>query len=197
MHHRFRKLVVTGAALASLALGGGAIAGAADKPSSSKQPQGRPQRDALSGATAAKVKAAALAKVPGATVLRTEAGGPYGTPYHAHIRTAGGAEKVVLVDSSFKATAVQADRGRGGRGPGGHGGGPGRGEKPLTGDTKTKVEAAVKAKYAGATIVRTETNGDSAAPYESHIKTSDGKELEVLVSKDFAVVDAREHPAHP
>ena len=59
------------------------------------------------------------------------------------------------------------------------------------------MEAAVLAKYAGATIERTETNGDSAAPYESHIKTSDGKELEVLVSKDFKVLDAREHPAHP
>jgi hypothetical protein len=42
-----------------------------------------------------------------------------------------------------------------------------------------------------------ESNGDSAAPYESHIKTSAGKELEVLVSKDFKVLDAREHPARP
>jgi len=197
MPTKFRKLAASIAALAALALGGAAIAGAADKPSTSKPPDGRPQRDALSGATAAKVKAAALAKVPGATVLRTEAGGPYGSAYHAHIRTSSGAERVVLVNASFKATSVEADRGRGGKGPGGHGGGPGRGEKALTGDTKTKVEAAVKAKYPGATIVRTETNGDSAAPYESHIKTSDGKELEVLVSKDFAVVDAREHPAHP
>ncbi len=39
--------------------------------------------------------------------------------------------------------------------------------------------------------------GDSTAPYESHITTSGGKELEVLVSKDFKVVDAREHPARP
>ena len=61
---------------------------------------------------AAKVKAAALAKVPGATVLRTEAGGPYGTPYHAHIKTSGGKLQVVLVDASFNATAVQADQGR-------------------------------------------------------------------------------------
>ena len=45
--------------------------------------------------------------------------------------------------------------------------------------------------------MRTETNGDSTAPYESHIKTSAGKELEVLVSKDFKVVDAREHPSAP
>ena len=102
------------------------------------------------------------------------------------------------MNSSFEATAVQADngRGRGGRGHRGHGPG-GRGKTALTGETKQKVEAAVLAKYSGATIVRTETNSDGAAPYESHIKTSDGKELEVLVSKDFSVVDAREHPAHP
>jgi hypothetical protein len=141
------------------------------------------------------VTAAALKKVPGATVERTQAGGPSGTPYHAHITTAGGAKKVVLVNSSFVATAVQADNHAGGRHDGGrHGHGA---ETPLTGTTKDKVEAAVKAKYAGATIERTETNGDSAAPYESHIKTSAGKELEVLVSKAFEVVDAREHPAHP
>ena len=133
-------------------------------------------------------------------MLRTEAGGPYGTAYHAHIKTSDGTLKVVLVNSSFEATAVQADQGRGGRGRGGHGdhrGGPGHGETALTGDTKDKVEAAVKAEYPGATIVRTETNGDSAAPYESHITTSAGKELEVLVSKDFKVVDAREQGARP
>src|SRR4029077_16582686 len=101
-------------------------AGAADKTnstssgtSSTENRPARPQREALSSDVAAKVKAAALAKVPGATVLRTEAGGPYGTAYHAHIRTSDGTLKVVLVDSSFQATSVVADQGRGGRGPGG------------------------------------------------------------------------------
>jgi hypothetical protein len=193
-----RKAAAAVALLGAFALGGAALAGAASKSGSAATPQ----RDSLTGATAAKVKAAALDKVPGATVLRTEAGGPYGTAYHAHIKTSDGTLKVVLVDKDFTATAVQADngpRGRGDRdGDGPHGrGGPGAGETPLTGDTKDKVEAAVKAKYAGATIVRTETNGDSAAPYESHIRTSADQELEVLVSKDFQVVDAREHPAHP
>ena len=111
-----RKSAATVAALGALGLGGAAIAGAADttprKPSQARD--GRPPREALSGSVAAKVKAAALAKVPGATVLRTEAGGPYGTAYHAHIKTSGGDTKVVLVDSSFKATAVQTDQGRGG-----------------------------------------------------------------------------------
>ena len=194
-----RKSATTVAALAALGLGGAAIAGAADNesPSSQNRPD-RPQREALSSDVAAKVKAAALDKVPGATVLRTEAGGPYGTAYHAHVRTSDGTLKVVLVNSSFEATEVQADRGRGpGGGRHGRGGPGGPGETPLTGDTKEKVEAAVLAEYPGATIVRTETNGDSSAPYESHVTTAAGKELEVLVSKDFEVADAREHPGRP
>jgi hypothetical protein len=202
-----KKSAVTVAALGALGLGGAAVAGAAENTATTTAPQSRPARDprpALASDVAAKVKAAALAKVPGATVLATEAGGPYSTPYHAHIKTSDGTRQVVLVDASFSAPTVQADNGRGpgGRGRGDHDGNRGPGghrpnETALTGDTKTKVEAAVKAKYPTATIVRTETNGDSRAPYESHIKTSDGKELEVLVSKDFAFVSAEEHPAHP
>jgi uncharacterized membrane protein YkoI len=194
MHPTVRKTAVTVGALGALALGGSAIAGAAQSSGTATPPKREHQQ--LSADVAAKVKAAALAKVPGATVLRTEAGGPDGAAYHAHIKTSAGKLQVVLVDSSFNATAVQADRGPGGRGHGGPGGRHGD-ETPLTGDTKSKVEAAVLAKYPGATIVRTETNSDGSAPYESHIKTSDGKELEVHVSKDFAVVDASEHPAHP
>jgi len=193
-----RKSAAAIAALGALGLGGAAIAGAADNSSSTPQsasaqtPQGRPQREALSSDVAAKVKAAALDKVPGATVLRAEAGGPYDSAYHAHVRTSDGTLKVVLVDDQFQATAVQADQAPRGRG---RTGGPGgRGETALTGDTKQKVEAAVLAKYSGATVVRTETNVDGSAPYESHIRTSAGKELEVHVSKDFEVVDAREHP---
>ena len=77
-------------------------------------------------------------------------------------------------------------------GPGGH-----AAETPLTGDTKSKVEAAVLAKYPGATIERTETNTDGSAPYESHITTTDGKALEVHVSQDFQVAGAVSRPAHP
>jgi hypothetical protein len=193
-----QKTVIAGAAVAALGLGGSAIAGAADGTATTTTPNNAPgQRpQSLSSDVAAKVKAAALDKVPGATVLRTEAGGPYGSAYHAHIRTADGTLKVVLVNSSFEATAVQADNGPGRGGRRGHGG-PGAGETALTGTTKDKVEAAVLAKYSGATIIRTETNNGSDAPYESHITTKDGKQLEVLVSKDFEVIGANEQPAHP
>ena len=215
MLKRMKKTALIVAALAAAALGGSALAnatgntststGTTTTPSQSGAPDpGRDHgpRPALSADTAATVKQAALDKVPGATVLRTEAGGPYNSAYHAHIKTTDGKLEVVLVNSSFEATAVQADNGPpGGRGGKDHShgpGGPGAGETPLTGDTKDKVEAAVLAKYAGATIERTETNaGDASAPYESHIKTKDGEELEVLVNKSFEVVGANERPAHP
>ncbi len=58
-------------------------------------------------------------------------------------------------------------------------------EQPLTGDTKTKVEAAVLAAYPGATIDRSET--DNGGVYEAHITTADGGELTVEVGEDFAV----------
>ena len=95
-----RKTAVTVAVLGSFGLSGAAIAGAADKGAP-------PQRQTLATDVAAKVKAAALEKVPGATVLRAEAGGPYGTAYHAHVRISDGTRKVVLVNASFEATEAR------------------------------------------------------------------------------------------
>lgn len=64
-------------------------------------------------------------------------------------------------------------------------------EQLLTGDVKTKVEAAVLASYPDATIQRTET--DSGGVYESHIVTADGERLTVLVGEDFAVTGTDDH----
>jgi hypothetical protein len=58
-------------------------------------------------------------------------------------------------------------------------------EQLLTGDTKSQVEAAVLAKYPGATIERTESDSDGV--YESHVVTTDGSHLIVQVGADFAV----------
>ena len=59
----------------------------------------------LTGDTADKVKAAALAKVAG-TVERVETDADHGSPYEAHVRKADGSEVEVLVDSDFEVTAV-------------------------------------------------------------------------------------------
>jgi hypothetical protein len=135
-----RRSAAAVAALGALGLGGSAIAGAAETTSSTgTTPQtrpDRPQRAALASDVAARVKAAALAKVPGGTVLRTEAGGPYRTAYHAHVRTSDGTRQIVLVDAGFQATAVQAERARGDRERGDRDGRPGArgaGERPARG----------------------------------------------------------------
>lgn len=64
------------------------------------------QETPLTGDTAAKVKAAALAKLPGATVDRLETDAD-GGKYEAHVTKADGTHAVVKVDASFTVTAVE------------------------------------------------------------------------------------------
>ena len=118
------KTRTTAVALAvGLSLGGAAYATAASQ-SSSSAPPGNPNEQALTGDTAEKVKAAALAKLPGATILRVET--DEGGVYEAHVRKTDGTEAEVRVDKDFAVTSVDtrpAGGGPGGRGPGGPGGG--------------------------------------------------------------------------
>jgi hypothetical protein len=130
-HSTIRKSIAGAAALGALALGGSAIADAASTSSatttaaatSTPSAQGtRPDptrpgghvgangktEAALPASVAAKVKAAAEAKVSGGTVERVETDVDHGSPYEAHVRRADGTEVEVLVDSSFKVTAVNA-----------------------------------------------------------------------------------------
>jgi hypothetical protein len=133
MPNTIAKGLMAVGAVGALALGGSALAGAAGQstttqgstaqgygapgqpPSGSAAPDpskgghvGRNgQRETLlTGDTAAKVKAAALAKVPGATVERVETDADHGSPYEAHLRKSDGTELEVLVDKSFAVTAV-------------------------------------------------------------------------------------------
>jgi len=60
----------------------------------------------LTGDTAKKVKAAALAAVPGGTVQRAE-NDAEGSPYEAHMTNADGSQVTVKVDSGFKVTGIE------------------------------------------------------------------------------------------
>jgi hypothetical protein len=60
----------------------------------------------LTGDTAEKVKAAALAAVPGGTIQRVE-NDAEGSPYEAHVTKADGTEVTVKVDSNFKVTGTE------------------------------------------------------------------------------------------
>ena len=75
----------------------------------------RPDEHLLTGTTGAKVRAAALAEYPRATIQRVETDSD--GVYEAHIVTSGGKEVTVQVGESFTVTGVQQ-----GHGPGGPGG---------------------------------------------------------------------------
>jgi len=65
----------------------------------------------LSGETTAKAKTAALAAVPGGTVLRAsteDPSDPSKAAYEVHVRKSDGSEVAALLDSSFKVLAVNA-----------------------------------------------------------------------------------------
>ena len=121
---RGRWLIVSAAALGA-AIGGAGVANAATTGSSSTPaassatPAADPARlshgpgeTVLTGTTADKVKAAALAAVPGATIIRVETDSA-GSPYEAHVTKADGTRVTVKIDASFKVTSTEQGFGRG------------------------------------------------------------------------------------
>lgn len=119
-----RSYLVTAAAIGATALGGATIAGAATSSttatpaaSSSAPAPHDPSKGGhtfngktevlLTGDTATKVKAAALAKVPG-TVDRVETNVDDSAPYEAHITKADGSQVIVEVNSDYSVASVSS-----------------------------------------------------------------------------------------
>jgi len=65
----------------------------------------------LTGDTAAKAKAAALAAVPGGTIERVETDAE-GAKYEAHMVKSDGSHVTVKMDASFKVTGIETGHGR-------------------------------------------------------------------------------------
>ncbi len=136
--NKARAGIVAGAALAAMAvagIAGSTLANAADSSTGSNSGTSKMARAAsepLTGATADSVKAAVLAKYPGATVDSMEKETHGTSIYEAHITKADGTKAHVLLNSSFAVTGEHAaptkgsssdqagNRGRGGHGK--HGG---------------------------------------------------------------------------
>lgn len=159
-----------------------AIAASATTP-----PQGQPPpQTQVTGDAAAKIKAAVLAKVTGATIDRVEQG-PDG--YHAHITKSDGTRATARVNAQFAVTSVDTGGPGGPGGPGRGGPGPG-GQRPdetlLAGDNATKAKAAALAKLPGSTVVKVETDADGGV-FEAHVTKSDGSPATVVFDKDFNV----------
>ena len=116
-----KSILKTRKALAGLVLvlagfGGGvavAATGVADaatgSSTSATSDHGHNGETPLTGTTADQVKAAALAKYPGATIVRLETDSD--GVYEAHVTTTAGAELIVQVDKSFTVTGTQTGGG--------------------------------------------------------------------------------------
>jgi hypothetical protein len=136
--NRARTWVVTGAIALGAAVGGAAAANAAGgsssgsdgrQPPANAMPPGDPAtmghgpgEKLLTGSDAAKAKAAALAAVPGATVIRVETDSG-DAAYEAHLQKSDGSYVTVEMDSSFHVTGTESGFG-GGPPPPGTDGGP-------------------------------------------------------------------------
>jgi len=111
------RLAVTAAIVAGVAVGSYGIASAASGSGSSSgsaapstsHPWG-PQRSdetPLTGDALAKVKALALAKVPGGTIVRVETDADGVAAYEAHMVKADGTPATVYVNKQFEVVSVQ------------------------------------------------------------------------------------------
>ena len=104
-------VAVTGSATAATDAVTSGVSQAADSFDPSKSV--RPDEHLLTGTTAEKVRAAALAKYPKATIQRVETDSD--GVYEAHVVTADGQQLIVQVGKDFKVTGTDT------HGPGGHG----------------------------------------------------------------------------
>ena len=138
---RHRSWIATAAVATGLALGAAGLAGAATgssgtaatsagsstaataapapgangtAPDPSTMKQG-PGETLLTGDTAAKVEAAALKAVPGATIIRVETDSSGGT-YEAHMKKADGSFVTVQFDANVNVTSTDSGFGRGPQG---------------------------------------------------------------------------------
>jgi hypothetical protein len=115
-------LAVTGSASAATDALSSGVGQAAEKLDPSRSI--RPDEHLLTGATADKVRAAAVAKYPDATIQRVETDSD--GVYEAHIVTADGEQLIVQVGEDFTVTGTASGGGPGGR----HGGGGPEGAPP-------------------------------------------------------------------
>ncbi len=140
-------------------------------------------RGAVTAEEKTKASDAALAAVPGATVLEVKKDRDGG--FGVIVRTSDGVKKLVRLDSSFALVSVQdAQKGRGGK----HGRHGGQGTE-VTGEACTKAEAAALTAVSGGTVVEVRLKGTT---YHVLVKKTDGTKVCVTLDANFAVTGTKE-----
>jgi uncharacterized membrane protein YkoI len=109
MSNRLKKLLITVAALAALALGGAALAGAAAGGSSDAGDKSA----AITGDAKASAEQAALAKTGGGEVNQTELDNENGATYEVEVAKTDGTTVDVRLDDTFNVVIVESDSEKG------------------------------------------------------------------------------------
>ena len=102
---KFRKVLITVAALAALALGGAALAGAA----SGGDSEAGDASTALTGDTKTRAGKAALAASGGGKVNETELDDENGATYEVEVARTDGSQVDVRLDDKFEVVVVEGD----------------------------------------------------------------------------------------
>ena len=105
MINKFKKVLITVAALAALALGGSALAGAA----SGGDSEAGDKSEAIAGDAKARAEKAALAATGGGKVNESELDNENGATYEVEVTKPDGSQVDVRLDDSFKVVVVEAD----------------------------------------------------------------------------------------
>jgi hypothetical protein len=93
--------------IANAASGSGSGSSSSSAPTATAWGHQRSDETLLSGDTATKVRQAALAKVPGGTIVRVETDADGNAAYEAHMVKADGTPATVYVNKQFEVVSVQ------------------------------------------------------------------------------------------
>jgi hypothetical protein len=201
-----KRAGIAAVACGALAIGGVGLANAASTSSTSTTTHhagppmgGNPNETALTGATLTSASDAAIAAVPGGTVVRATTEDPKegtGAAYEVDVKKTDASHVQVLEDGSFKVLSAKAGGGPGGPGGPGHRGGPHG--TPLTGATLSSAGAAAIAAVPGGKVDHASAlpSGDpSGAAYIVGVTKSDGSHVDVLEDSAFKVLSVKTPPA--
>ena len=105
MTAKLKRVLITVAALAALALGGAAIAGAA----SGGESDAGDVSKAITGDAKARAETAALAATGGGKVNQTELDNENGATYEVEVAKTDGSQVDVRLDDAFKVVVIESD----------------------------------------------------------------------------------------
>ena len=165
------KILITIAALAALALGGAALAGAT--------PSTVTGGDELTGSTLDRASKAALAETGGGKVTDSERDDDTGG-YEVEVTKDDGSEVDVQLDEQFQLLATDQDREDADD--------SGDDGAALTGATLDRASKAALAETGGGKVTDSERDGENGATYEVEVTKDDGSQVDVRLDDRFKPV---------